>query len=83
MSEYNGGKRGGRVKVRAVIEQVDKSTLAIRELPYAVTTTSLIDSILKANDKGKIKIKRVTDNTAQEVEILVELAQRCIPRPHH
>ena len=73
VSDYNGGKRGGKVKVRAVIEQVDKNLLAIREIPYGVTTTSLIDSIIKANDKGKIKIKKVTDNTAKEVEILVEL----------
>lgn len=74
VSDYNSGKRGGRVKVRARIEQVDKNTLAVRELPYGVTTSSLIDSILKANDKGKIKIKRVTDNTAEEVEVLIELA---------
>jgi len=73
VSDYNDGKRGGRIKVRAQIEKVDKSTLAIRELPYAVTTTSLIDSILKANDKGKIKIKKVVDNTAKDVELLIEL----------
>ncbi|MCB0596197.1 MAG: DNA gyrase/topoisomerase IV subunit A [Lewinellaceae bacterium] len=79
VSDYNDGKRGGRVKVRAMIDRVDKSTLAIRELPYGVTTTSLIDSIIKANDKGKIKIKKVTDNTAQEVEILVELAPGTSP----
>lgn len=79
VSDYNGGKRGGRVKVRAVIDRMDKSTLAIRELPFGVTTTSLIDSIIKANDKGKIKIKKVTDNTAQEVEILVELAPGTSP----
>ncbi|MCO6479964.1 MAG: DNA gyrase/topoisomerase IV subunit A [Phaeodactylibacter sp.] len=79
VSDYNGGKRGGRVKVRAMIDRVDKSTLAVRELPYGVTTTSLIESIIKANDKGKIKIKKVTDNTAQEVEILVELAPGTSP----
>lgn len=73
VSEYNGGKRGGKIKVRAKIEAKDKKTLIIRELPYGVTTESLIDSILKANDKGKIKIKQVVDNTAQEVEIVVEL----------
>ncbi len=73
VSEYNGGKRGGKVKVRAKIEQRDKKTLAITELPYGVTTNNLIDSILKANDKGKIQIKKVIDNTAAEVEILLEL----------
>jgi len=79
ISDYNDGKRGGRVKVRARIEQLDKTTLAIRELPYGVTTSSLIDSILKANDKGKIKIKRVIDNTAELVEILIELAPGVSP----
>jgi len=74
VSEYQGGQRGGRVKVRARIEQADKSTLAVRELPYGVTVPALIDSIIKANDKGKIKVKRVTDNTAADVEVLVELA---------
>lgn len=73
VSDYDGGKRGGKVKVRAKIEAVDKKTLKIKELPYGVTTVSLIDSILKANDKGKIKIKKVIDNTAKEVEIIVEL----------
>ncbi len=73
VSDYNGGKRGGKVKVRAVIEQVEKNLLAIKELPYGVTTSSLIDSIIKANDKGKIKVKKVTDNTAKDVEILIEL----------
>ena len=73
-SEYNEGVRGGKVKVRAKIEEVDKKTLAVRDIPFATTTTGLIDSIIKANDKGKIKIKKVVDNTAQEVEILVELA---------
>ncbi len=79
VSDYQNGKRGGRVKVRAALEVVDKGTLAIRELPYGVTTVSLIDSILKANDKGKIKIKRVVDNTAAEVEVLVELAPGISP----
>ncbi len=73
VSEYNSGKRGGKVKIRAKIEQVDKSTLKITELPFGITTTNLIDSILKANDKGKIKIKKVVDNTAKDVEILLEL----------
>lgn len=79
VSDYNGGKRGGRLKVRAKIEAVDKSTLAIRELPYGTTTQSLIDSILKANDKGKIKIKKVVDNTAAEVEVVVELSPGTSP----
>lgn len=74
VSDYQGGQRGGRVKVRGRIEQLDKSTLAIRELPYGITTPALIDSILKANEKGKIKIKKVVDNTAAEVEVLIELA---------
>ncbi len=73
-SEYNEGQRGGKVKVRARIEEVDKKTLAIRDIPYGSTTTGLIDSIIKANDKGKIKIKKVVDNTAEHVEILIELA---------
>ncbi|MGA1543422.1 MAG: DNA gyrase/topoisomerase IV subunit A [Saprospiraceae bacterium] len=73
VSDYNDGKRGGRVKVRATIEMADKSNLVVRELPYGVTTSSLIDSILKATEKGKIKIKRISDNTAKEVEILIEL----------
>ncbi|NMM50436.1 DNA gyrase/topoisomerase IV subunit A [Marinigracilibium pacificum] len=73
-SEYNDGVRGGRVKVRAKIEEVDKKTIAIRDIPFGTTTSSLIDSILKANDKGKIKIKQVTDNTARDVEILISLA---------
>jgi topoisomerase-4 subunit A len=73
VSDYNGGKRGGRVKVRSKIEKIDKSTLAVTELPFGVTTTSLIDSIIKANDKGKIKIKRVADNTAKDVEVLIDL----------
>ncbi len=73
-SEYNEGIRGGKIKVRAKIEEVDKKTLAVREIPYGTTTGSLIDSIIKANDKGKIKVKKVIDNTAEHVEILVELA---------
>lgn len=72
-TDYNRGKRGGKVKIRAKIEQRSKNELAITELPYGVTTNSLIDSILKANDKGKIQIKKVIDNTAAEVEIILEL----------
>jgi len=79
VSDYKGGQRGGRVKIRARIEQIDKKTLAIKELPYGVTTEALIESILKANDKGKIKIKRVQDNTAQEVEVQIELASGMSP----
>jgi topoisomerase-4 subunit A len=70
---YNEGKRGGKVRVRARIEVRDKKTLAITEIPYGTTTGSLIESIIKANDKGKIKIKKVVDNTAAEVEVLIEL----------
>ena len=73
VSEYNSGGRGGKVKVRAKIEIVDKKNLVIREIPFSTTTTSLIDSILKANDKGKIKIKKVIDNTAKDVDIQIEL----------
>lgn len=80
VSNYNLGKRGGKIRVRAKIEIVDKKTLAIREIPYTTTTTSLIDSIIKANDKGKIKIKKVIDNTAKDVEILVELPSGISPQ---
>jgi topoisomerase IV subunit A len=73
VSEYNEGQRGGKIRVRAKIEIADKKNLIIREIPFSTTTSSLIDSILKANDKGKIKIKKVMDNTAQDVEILIEL----------
>ena len=72
-SKYNEGIRGGAVKVRAKIEKEDKKTLKIVELPFGKTTQSLIDSILKANDKGKIKIKKIDDNTAEHVEILIHL----------
>ncbi|RXG15285.1 DNA gyrase/topoisomerase IV subunit A [Leeuwenhoekiella aestuarii] len=72
-SDYKDGKRGGRVRVRAKISQLDKNTLVITEIPFSTTTTSLIDSILKANDKGKIKVKKIEDNTSSEVEILVHL----------
>ena len=79
VADYNQGKRGGRVKVRAHIEELDKKTLAIRSVPYGVTTTQLMESIVKANDQGKIKIKKVTDNTAAEVEIQVDLAPGISP----
>ena len=78
-SNYNDGLRGGKVRVRAKISQLDKNTLVISEIPYGTTTSSLIDSILKANDKGKIKIKRIEDNTAAEVEILVHLPSGLSP----
>ena len=74
MSKYNDGGRGGSLKVRAKIEKVDNKTLAIREIPYGKNTSTLIDSILKAIDKGKIKARKVDDNTAAEVEILIHLA---------
>ncbi len=73
VSNYNNGMKGGKIRVRAKIEVLDKKTLAIREIPYGVTTTSLIDSVLKANDNNKIKIKNITDNTAKDVEILINL----------
>ncbi|MGV3656896.1 MAG: DNA gyrase/topoisomerase IV subunit A, partial [Chitinophagaceae bacterium] len=74
VSDYNEGKRGGRVKVRAHIEELDKKSLLIKSVPYGTTTTQLIESIVKANDAGKIKIKKVIDNTAADVEIQVDLA---------
>lgn len=73
VTEYNEGQRGGRVRIRARIEIADKKTLIIREIPFGTTTASLIDSILRANEKGKIKIKKITDNTAKNVEIFIEL----------
>ena len=79
VSDYQGGKRGGRLKVRATIEKIDNKFIAIRELPYGMTTQTLIDSIIKANDKGKIKIKKVVDNTAAVVELLIELAPGISP----
>lgn len=78
-SNYNDGKRGGKVRVRAKISQLDKKTLVISEIPFGTTTSSLIDSILKANDKGKIKIKKIEDNTASNVEILVHLPPNISP----
>lgn len=79
VSGYNEGKRGGKIKARAHIEELDKKTLVIRDVPYGVTTTQLMDSIVKANDQGKIKIKKVTDNTAANVEIHVDLAPGISP----
>ncbi len=78
-TNYNDGNRGGKVRVRAKIAQQDKNTLVISEIPFSTTTTSLIDSILKANEKGKIKIKKIEDNTAAEVEILVHLPSGISP----
>ena len=72
-TNYNEGKRGGKIRVRAKISQLDKKTLVITEIPFGTTTSTLIDSILKSNEKGKIKIKKIEDNTAANVEILVHL----------
>jgi len=79
VTNYNDGIRGGKVRVRAKIAQFDKNTLVINEIPFATTTSTLIDSVLKANDKGKIKIKRIEDNTAAEVEILIHLPNGVSP----
>ncbi|HWZ35724.1 MAG TPA: DNA gyrase/topoisomerase IV subunit A, partial [Mucilaginibacter sp.] len=79
ISGYNDGQRGGRVRVRAKIVERDKKTLAITEIPFSTTTGGLIDSIISANDKGKIKIKKIEDNTAQNVEIMVHLAPGISP----
>ncbi|MCK0109683.1 DNA gyrase/topoisomerase IV subunit A [Flavobacteriaceae bacterium S0825] len=78
-TNYNDGLRGGKVRVRAKISQYDKNTLVITEIPFGTNTSSLIDSILKANDKGKIKIKKIEDNTAADVEILVHLPSGISP----
>ncbi|WP_044397699.1 DNA gyrase/topoisomerase IV subunit A [Lacinutrix sp. Hel_I_90] len=78
-SGYNDGLRGGKVRVRAKISQLDKNTLVITEIPFGTTTTTLIDSILKANEKGKIKIKKIDDNTAANVEILIHLPSGLSP----
>ena len=79
ISNYNDGLRGGKVRVRAKISQLDKNTLVINEIPFSTTTTSLIDSVLKANEKGKIKIKKIEDNTAANVEILIHLPASISP----
>lgn len=78
-SNYNDGLRGGKIRVRAKISMLDKKTLVINEIPFGTTTTSLIDSILNANEKGKIKVRKVEDNTAETVEILVHLAPGISP----
>ncbi|MCD8740798.1 DNA gyrase/topoisomerase IV subunit A [Mucilaginibacter roseus] len=78
-SNYNEGQRGGRVRVRARIVERDKKTLAITEIPFSTTTGSLIDSVIAANDKGKIKIKKIEDNTARDVEIIIHLAPGISP----
>ena len=78
-SNYSEGRRGGKVRVRANIEEADKKTLIIRSVPYGVTTSQLMESIVKATDQGKIKIKKVTDHTAAAIEIIIELAQGVSP----
>ena len=79
VSNYNDGKRGSKIRVRAHIEELDKKTLIIKDVPYGVTTTQLMESITKANDQGKIKIKKVTDVTAADVEIQIDLATGISP----
>lgn len=79
VTNYNDGERGGKIRIRAKIAQMDKNTLVISEIPFSTNTSSLIDSILKANEKGKIKIKKIEDNTAAEVEILVHLPSGISP----
>lgn len=79
VANYNEGKRGGKVRIRAKVEELDKKTLVIRDVPYGVTTTQLMESITKANDQGKIKIKKVIDVTAAEVEIQIDLAPGISP----
>ena len=79
VSRYNDGNRGGKIRLRAKISQLDKKTLVVTEIPYGTTTGSIIDSILSANDKGKIKIRKIDDNTAQNVEILIHLTPGLSP----
>ncbi len=79
VTNYNDGKRGGKIRVRAIIEETDKKTLLIKSVPYGVTTSTLMDSIVKANDSGKLKVKKVTDATAKNVEIIIELAPGVSP----
>jgi topoisomerase-4 subunit A len=79
VSKYNDGVRGGKVRLRAKISQLDKKTLVITQIPFGTTTESVIDSILSANDKGKIKIRKIDDNTARDVEILIHLAPGVSP----
>ena len=78
-SNYNEGRRGGKVRVRAIIEELDKKTLVIKSVPFGVTTSTLMESIVKANEQGKIKIKKVNDHTAADVEIIIELAPGISP----
>ena len=78
-TNYNGGKRGGRLRVRAKIQELDNKTLVVSEIPFGTTTDSLIESIVKANDAGKIKIKKVIDNTAKNVEVVIQLAAGISP----
>ena len=79
ITNYNDGLRGGRVRIRAKISQLDKNTLVIKEIPFSTNTSTLIDSILKANDKGKIKVKKIEDNTSSDVEILIHLPGNISP----
>ena len=79
VSNYNDGSRGGKIRVRALIEELDKKTLVIKSVPFGVTTSTLMESIVKANDQGKIKIKKVMDHTAADVEIIIELAAGISP----
>ncbi|NJB83950.1 DNA gyrase/topoisomerase IV subunit A [Wenyingzhuangia aestuarii] len=79
VTNYNDGRRGGKVRVRAKISQLDKKTLVVTEIPFSTTTSSLIESIIKANDKGKIKVKQIEDNTARNVEILIHLPSGISP----
>jgi topoisomerase-4 subunit A len=79
VQSYNDGNRGGKIRVRAKISQLDKNTLVVNEIPYGTTTSGLIDNILKANEKGKIKIKKIEDNTAANVEIIIHLPQGISP----
>ncbi len=79
VTNYNDGKRGGKIRVRAKIDEVDKKNLVVHDVPYGITTTQLIESIVKANDGGKIKVKKVTDNTAATVEISIELTPGISP----
>ncbi len=79
VSNYNNGRKGGKVRVRARIEEIDNRTLAIRDIPFTTTTGSLVESIIKANDAGKIKIKKVVDNTAKDVELIISLVPGTSP----
>lgn len=79
VSNYQKGERGGKIRVRAKIEEIDNKTLAIKDIPFGTTTNGLIESIIKANDSGKVKVKKVVDNTAKDVEIVVQLASGVSP----